>query len=143
MRRWAEAGYVVRVKLALAPLALAVVRVARGGRGGSSSSSSSPSPKDWAQGLCSSITTWSDSVKSAGQSIQKGNLEGQPRERDHRIRTPQDVPDDLKGLGKPNTDAGQRPRRRLRQVGVKLSPTSGRARARAAAAASGIGLARR
>ena len=62
------------MKLALAPLALAVVLAAGCGGGGSSSSSSSPSPKDWADGLCSAITTWSTSVSQAGQKLKGGNL---------------------------------------------------------------------
>jgi hypothetical protein len=56
------------VKLAFAPLALVVVLVAGCG-GGGGSSSSSPSAQDWANGLCSAITTWSDSVKTAGESL--------------------------------------------------------------------------
>jgi len=60
------------MKLALVPIALAALLVA--GCGGSSSSSSSPSPQDWADSLCSSITTWSNSVKSAGESLKSGSL---------------------------------------------------------------------
>src|SRR5436190_12043462 len=61
-----------RMKLALAPIALAVVLAA--GCGGGGSSSSSPSPKDWADNLCSAITTWSTSVQTAGQSLKNGSL---------------------------------------------------------------------
>ena len=73
---------VVRMKLALAPLALAVVLVA--GCGGSSSSQQLVA---LAEGLgaaasATSITTWSDSVKSAGQSLKNGNLsKDEPEER--------------------------------------------------------------
>ena len=97
------------MKLALAPLALAVVLVAGCGGGGSSSSSSSPSPKDWADGLCSAITTWSTSVQQAGQKLKGGNLS-----KDDLKTTTTEIKnatstfaDDLKSLGKPNTDAGQ------------------------------------
>jgi hypothetical protein len=88
------------MKLALAPLALAVVLAA--GCGGGGSSSSSPSAEDWAQDLCSAITNWSDSVKTAGQSLQGGNLsEGDIKDTTDMLSS------DLKGLGKPDTDAGQ------------------------------------
>ena len=51
----------------------------------SSSSSSSPSPKDWADNLCSAITTWSTSVKTAGRVAQERQpLEGRPEEDDQR-----------------------------------------------------------
>src|SRR3954451_18071159 len=99
------------MKLALAPLALALVLVAGCGGGSSSnSSSSSPSPKDWADGLCSAITTWSSSVQEAGQKLKGGNLS-----KDDLKTTTTEIKnatstfaDDLKGLGKPNTDAGQK-----------------------------------
>ena len=62
------------MKLALVPVALAVLLVAGCGGGSSSSSSSSPSTKDWADNLCSAISTWSTSVQTAGQSLKGGNL---------------------------------------------------------------------
>ena len=95
------------MKLALAPLALAVVLVAA--CGGSSSSSSEPSPKDWADGLCAAITTWSNSVKAAGESLKNGSLsEGDLKKSSSEIKSATNTfADDLKGLGKPNTDAGQ------------------------------------
>lgn len=95
------------MKLALLPVGLAVVVAA--GCGGSSSSSSSPSPKDWANGLCSAISTWSQSVQKSGQALQSGKVT-----KDNLTATTGDIKsathqlaEDLKGLGKPNTDAGQ------------------------------------
>jgi len=99
------------VKLAFIPLvAIAVVLAAGCGGGGSSSgSSSSPSPKDWANNLCSAISTWSDSVKKSGQTLQSGKVT-----KDNLKQTTDDIKgathqlaEDLKGLGKPDTDAGQ------------------------------------
>ena len=97
------------MKLALLPLALAVV-LAAGCGGGSSSSSSSPSTKDWADNLCSAISTWSTAVGQAGQKLKGGNLS-----KDSLKTTTTEIKDatatfadDLKGLGKPNTDAGQK-----------------------------------
>ena len=64
------------MKLAFIPLAAIVVVLAAGcgGGGSSSGSSSSPSPKDWANNLCSAISTWSDSVKKSGQTLQSGKV---------------------------------------------------------------------
>ena len=110
------------MKLALAPLALAVVLVAGCGGGGSSSSSSSPSPQDWANGLCSAITTWSDSVKTAGESLKGGNLsEGDLKNATKEIKSATNTfADDLKGLGKPNTDAGQQAKDAIDQLSAEV-----------------------
>ena len=60
-------------RLGLIPVALAAVLVAGcGGSGGSSSSS--PSATEWANSLCSAITTWSTSVQASAQTLQGGNL---------------------------------------------------------------------
>jgi ABC-type transporter Mla subunit MlaD len=98
------------VKLAILPVALAAVLAAGCGGGGSSSgSSSSPSPKDWANNLCSAISTWSHSVKKSGQTLQSGKVT-----KDNLKQTTDDIKsathqlaEDIKGLGKPDTDAGQ------------------------------------
>jgi hypothetical protein len=111
MQSASEAAKVQPVKLALLPLALAVVLAAGcGGGSSSSSSSSSPSPKDWADNLCSAISTWSTSVGQAGQKLKGGNLS-----KDDLKTTTTEIKDatatfadDLKGLGKPDTDAGQK-----------------------------------
>src|SRR4051794_36161488 len=125
MRRRGKAAKVHRMKLALAPLAplaLAVVLVAGCGGGGSSSSSSSPSPKDWADGLCSAITTWSTSVQQAGQKLKGGNLS-----KDDLKTTTTEIKnatstfaDDLKGLGKPDTDAGQKAKDAIDQLATQV-----------------------
>jgi hypothetical protein len=120
MRGRTEAERVMRMKLALAPLALAVVLVA--GCGGGGSSSSSPSTKDWADGLCSAITTWSNSVKSAGESLKSGNLsEGDLKQSTTEIKSATNAfADDLKALGKPNTDAGQQAKDAIDQLATQV-----------------------
>jgi gas vesicle protein len=121
-----EAAKVGRVKLAFLVVAVAALLAAGCGgsskTGGSSSSSSTQSPKDWANGLCSAITTWSDSVKSAGQSLQKGNLS-----KDALKQTTDDIQgatktfaDDLKNLGKPDTDAGQKAKDAIDQLSSEV-----------------------
>lgn len=109
------------MKLALVPIALAALLVA--GCGGSSSSSSEPSPKDWADGLCSAITTWSDSVKTAGESLKSGNLsEGDLKKSSSEIKSAtNEFADDLKGLGKPNTDAGQQAKDAIDKLATQIN----------------------
>ena len=111
------------MKLALAPLALAVVLVAGCGGGGSSSSSSSPSPQDWANGLCSAITTWSNSVKTAGESLKSGSLtEADLKNSTSEIKSATNqFAEDLKGLGKPNTDAGQQAKDAIDKLSTEIN----------------------
>ena len=97
------------MKLAFIPVVAIAVVLAAGCGGGSSSSSSSPSPKDWANNLCSAISTWSDSVKKSGQTLQSGQVT-----KDNLKQTTDDIKsathqlaEDIKGLGKPDTEAGQ------------------------------------
>jgi hypothetical protein len=121
MCRWGKAERLLRMKLALAPLALAVVLVA--GCGGGGSSSSEPSAQDWAEGLCSSITTWSDSVKKAGESLKNGNLsEADLNKSTSEIKTATNTfADDLKGLGKPDTDSGQKAKDAIDQLASQIT----------------------
>ena len=109
------------MKLALLPVALAALLVA--GCGGSSSSSSSPSPKDWADGLCSAITTWSNSVKTAGESLKSGNLQkGDLKKSTTEIKSATNTfADDLKALGKPNTDAGQQAKDAIDKLATQVN----------------------
>ena len=109
------------VKLALAPLALAAV-LAAGCGGGGSSSSSSPSPTDWADDLCSAITTWSTSVKEAGESLKNGSLSsGDLKQTTSEIKSAtNEFADDLRGLGKPDTDAGQEAKDAIDQLAAQI-----------------------
>ena len=118
-----EAERVRGMKLALVPVALAVVLAAGCGGGGSSSSSSSPSPKDWADSLCSSITTWSTSVKTAGESLKNGSLsEGDLKKTTSEIKSATNqFADDLKGLGKPNTDAGKQAKDAIDKLATQIN----------------------
>jgi hypothetical protein len=101
------------VRLTLIPFAVAVALVS--GCGGSGNSSSAA---DWANSLCSSITTWSGSVKSAGESLQGGNLsENSLKSATSDISSATDkLASDLKGLGKPDTEAGQQAKDAIDQL---------------------------
>src|SRR6478609_3738212 len=125
------------MKLALLPIALAVVLVAGCG-GSSSSSSSSPSPKDWANSLCSAITTWSTSVKTAGESLKNGNLsKGDLKTTTTEIKDATSTfASDLKNLGKPNTDAGQQAKDAMDQLSTEVKDDVDQLQSSVSAAAS-------
>jgi hypothetical protein len=98
----------MKLPVALASvLALAVLAAGCGG-GGGSSSSSTKSPEEWADGLCSAINTWTDSLTTASQSVTGGNLSENSLKQaasDLKDSTAQ-LKDDLEGLGKPDLDSG-------------------------------------
>ena len=76
---------------------------------GGKSDSESTSAADWANNLCSAIGTWSTSVRSTANSL-KGNVsESSLKSGSQDIsKATGKLEDDLKGLGKPDTDAGQK-----------------------------------
>ena len=95
----------------LALSSLAVLAVLAAGCGGSSGGSSdTKSTQDWADGVCSAINTWTDSLKSAGQSLQGGNLSENSLKQaasDLKDSTAQ-LKDDLDGVGKPDLSSGDK-----------------------------------
>jgi hypothetical protein len=99
----------MKLPVALAPLlALAVLAAGCGGGGGSSSSTKSP--EEWANGLCSAINTWTDSLTTASQSVTGGNLSENSLKQaasDLEDSTAQ-LKDDLDGLGKPDLESGDK-----------------------------------
>jgi len=89
-------------------LALAVLAAGCGGGGGSSSSTKSP--QEWADGVCSAINTWTDSLRSASESVTGGNLSENSLKQaasDLKDSTAQ-LKDDLDGLGKPDLESGDK-----------------------------------
>lgn len=94
-----------RFPLAVPVLVAAVLAAGCGG----SKSSGTTSTDEWADNLCSAIGSWATSVSAAGRSIAGGKLS-----EDTLKSASADVKDatneltgDLKGLGKPDTEAGQ------------------------------------
>ena len=89
-------------------LVLGVLAAGCGGGGGGSSDTESA--QDWADGVCSAINTWTDSLRSAGQSLTGGNLSESAltgAASDLQDSTAQ-LKDDLGSLGKPDLDAGDK-----------------------------------
>ena len=69
---------------------------------------SASATETWASGVCSSITTWQGAVKSAAASVKSDPTKSglQTAAGDAKSAT-QTLASDLKGLGKPDTPAGQ------------------------------------
>jgi hypothetical protein len=99
-----------RMKLpaALASLLLLAVLTAGCGGDGGGGGDKTTSAQDWADGVCSAINTWTDSLSSAGQSLSGGNLSESSltgATDDLKDATAQ-LKDDLSGLGTPDTESG-------------------------------------
>jgi uncharacterized protein YoxC len=104
MRRTARAGR--RSACVIAVVALATLAA---GCGGKSSSSQSTSAADWANGLCSALSTWSTSVRTQTTSL-KGNVtESSLKSASGEVtKATDELESDLKGLGTPDTESGKK-----------------------------------
>jgi hypothetical protein len=89
---------------------LLLVVLAAGCGGGGGGSSDTESAQDWADGVCSAINTWTDSLRTAGQSLTGGNLSESAltgAASDLQDSTAQ-LKDDLGNLGKPDLSSGDK-----------------------------------
>ncbi len=96
----------------LAPLAavFAAVLLSSGCGGGGSSSSNTKPAEDWANSVCSAITTWTSSVRQTGNDLRSGTVNKDSLNKavnEFQSSTTQ-LSDDLKGLGRPDTASGQK-----------------------------------
>jgi len=107
----------MRRGLAIAVVALALVAAGCGG-----SNNKTTTPQDWANSLCSSLNTWKDSVVKAANSLSGGNVtKDSLKSAAGDVKDATDtLADDLKGLGKPNTQAGQQAKDTVDQLSSQL-----------------------
>ena len=72
----------------------------------------------WADDVCSAITTWTDSITSTTDSLKGGNLneDALSNAADDVSSATSDFVDDVRGLGKPDTDAGEQAKESLDQL---------------------------
>ena len=106
-----------------AVLVLAILAAGCGGGGGSSSSSDTKSPQEWADGVCSAINTWTDSLSSASKSVTGGNLSENSLKQaasDLKDSTAQ-LKDDLNGLGKPDLSSGDKAKQDIDTLSSNIS----------------------
>jgi uncharacterized protein YoxC len=94
----------VTKRLALASV-LGAAALAAGCGGGDDTSAT----EDWANDVCSAFSTWTGSISSAAQSLQGGNLSqsGFETAAEDVTDATQTLVDDLQGLGRPDTEAGE------------------------------------
>jgi hypothetical protein len=99
-----------RVVLAVSSLFVLAVLATGCGGGGGGGGEETMSAQDWADGVCSAINTWTDSLRSTAQSLSGGNLSKDSLESaasDLKDSTAQ-LKDDLDGLGKPDLESGDK-----------------------------------
>ena len=111
----------------LAVLILSAAIVAAGCGGGSSSSSgtgtesSATAADDWANSVCEAFVTWKNSITDAGQGIKDNPSEEGIRTAGDEIQSAtQTLADDLRGLGKPDTESGQQAKDTIDQLATNL-----------------------
>jgi hypothetical protein len=112
-----------RALLAISSLAVLVVLAAGCGGGGGGGSSDTESAQDWADGLCSAINTWTDSLRSASQSVTGGNLSQKSLKQaasDLKDSTAQ-LKDDLDDLGKPDLSSGDKAKESVDTLSSNIS----------------------
>ncbi len=96
-------------KTLLATVVAALALLAAGCGGSDESSSASPTD-EWADGFCTAITTWTDSLQSvtdqfsSPSSLSTSAFEDASNDIKSSTQT---LVDDLKGLGTPDTESGQ------------------------------------
>ena len=116
----------IRKRTTIALLAVLVAAAAlAGGCGGSSDSSSgtTTSAEDWANSLCTDIKTWTTSIQSAIEPLKSGDVSKsslQSATTDMKDATSTFV-DDIKSLGAPDTEGGQKAKESLDNLADELS----------------------
>jgi hypothetical protein len=102
---------------------LALLAAGCGGSDDDSSASGTSSTEEWADSLCSAVRTWTSAITSSVNSIQGGSISKDALEssaNDVKSATETFV-DDIKGLGKPDTDAGDQAKSSVDQLADQLT----------------------
>lgn len=101
---------------------VALVAALAAGCGSDKSKDSSSSTTDWANGVCSAVTTYRDSLTKAADSL-KGNVSKAGFEdASKQVQTAtKSFVDETKSLGKPNTDSGKQAKDTLDTLSSQLN----------------------
>jgi hypothetical protein len=117
----------VRTLLAVPILALAIVAAGCGGGGSSSggtgtgSESAATPAEDWANSVCQAFVDWNNSITAAGQGISQNPSEDGIRTAGDDIQSATDsLVEDLRGLGRPDTESGQQAKDAIDQLATSL-----------------------
>src|SRR5215831_15739188 len=106
------------MKLGLAALLASLALLAAG-----CGKSKPPTAADWANGVCSALSTWKTSITSAVDSLESGNVtkDSVKSAADDAKNATNKLTDDLKKLGKPNTNAGAQAQQTVDQLSNQVS----------------------
>ena len=100
---------------------LAFLAAGCGSSGGGSTTTGASATETWASGVCSSITTWQAAITSAADSVKSDPTKtGLQTAADDAKSATQTLASDLKGLGKPDTPAGQQAKDSLDKLSTNL-----------------------
>ena len=115
----------IRKRTTIASIAVLVAAAAlAGGCGGSSDSSSgTTSAESWANDLCGAISTWTTSVQSAVEPLKSGDVSKSSLQTatDNLKDSTSTFVDDIKSLGPPDTEGGQKAKESLDNLADELS----------------------
>jgi hypothetical protein len=122
MKSWAEASAMI-VLVPRLPSCAFVLVLAVLAAGCGSKSSQPMTTADWADGVCSSLTTWKSSITSSADSLKGGNLsQDSLQSAGDDVKSATDtLESDLKDLGKPDTQSGQEAQDSINQLSSDLT----------------------
>lgn len=130
-----------RLLIAAAVAAAAVVAAGCGGSSDSSSSDTTPTT-EWADGLCTAITTWTDSLKEIVPTVTGGNLSKNSLTAavDDAKSATETFTTSLGDLGKPDTEAGQQAKVAVDQLATDVKADMAKIEDAVAGASGAAGL---
>jgi hypothetical protein len=101
---------------------MALCALVAAGCGSTDSSSDTTPTTDWADGLCSSITTWRSSITTIVDTLRAGNLsqDSLTAAADDAEEATRTFTTSLKGLGRPDTEAGQQAQDSVQELTTEI-----------------------
>ena len=91
------------------------------GGGSTTTTTSASATETWASGVCSSVTTWQASIKSAAGSLASNPTKNGLQTAAGDVKSATDtLASDVKGLGKPDTASGQQAKDSLDKLSTSL-----------------------
>ena len=106
----------------LACVALSLAACGGGSSGTTTTSAGGASPQDWATGVCTAVNTYELALKSAATSFtQNPSKDGIDKALTSAEGATQTLSTTLRGLGRPNTAAGQTAQKTIENLATKIS----------------------